>query len=184
MERVNEYIQNVELKALKETTDMKREADVASSRLAQIKYKYSDAIKLQDELEEAGGEEFAKERITVMSLIMRILLIVVSVCTFLYMIRKLRKAQMQTLDTLFWTLFSLTILLMSIFSDFVIKCAEYLGVQSAVNFVYLVMIFFLILRLFLLNVRICKLELKLNEYVEKMAVIKNLEENSTNILKE
>lgn len=64
MERVNEYIQNVELKALKETTDIKREADVASSRLAQIKNKYSDAIKLQDELEEAGGEEFAKERIT------------------------------------------------------------------------------------------------------------------------
>lgn len=110
-----------------------------------------------------------------MSLVMRALLIVVSVCTFMYMIRKLRKSQMQTMDTLFWTLFSLTILIISLFSNFVIKCTAYLGVQSPVNFVYLVIIFFLILRIFLLNVRICKLELKLNEYVEKMAVRKNLE---------
>lgn len=115
-----------------------------------------------------------------MSIVMRVLLIVVSVCTFAYMIRKLRTSQMQTMDTLYWTLFSLTILIMSLFSELVIKCAEYLGVLSPVNFVYLVIIFFLILRIFLLNVRVCKLELKLNEYVEKMAVRKNLEERGTN----
>lgn len=113
-----------------------------------------------------------------MSLIMRTLLIVVSICTFFYVIRKLRKAQMQTLDTLFWTIFSLTILIMSLFPELVIKCTKYLEVQSAVNFVYLVIIFFLILRIFLLNVRVCKLELKLNEYVEKMAVRKNIEEEA------
>lgn len=111
-----------------------------------------------------------------MSIVMRILLIVVSTCTFAYMIRKLRKAQMQTMDTLFWTLFSLTILIMSLFPELVIKCSIYFGVQSAVNFVYLIIIFFLILRIFVLNVRICKLELKLNEYIEIMAVRKNLEE--------
>lgn len=115
-----------------------------------------------------------------MSLVMRALLIVVSICTFLYMIRKLRKAQLQTMDTLFWTFFSLTILIMSLFSELVIKCTESLGVQSAVNFVYLVIIFFLILRVFLLNVRVCKLEQKLNEYIEKMAVRKNLEEKDSN----
>ena len=109
-----------------------------------------------------------------MSTILRVLLLLVSICTFLYMIRKLRKEQMQTLDTLFWAVFSVTILIMSVFSDFVIKCTEYLGVQSAVNFVYLVIIFFLILRIFLLNVRVCKLELKLNEYIEIMAVRDNI----------
>ena len=79
------------------------------------------------------------------------------------------------MDTLFWSLFSLTILIMSLFPELVIQCTIFLGVQSPVNFVYLVIIFFLILRIFLLNVRVCKLELKLNEYIEKMAVRKNLE---------
>ena len=115
-----------------------------------------------------------------MSIVMRVLLIVISVCTFAYMIRKLRKVQMQTMDTFFWTLFSFTILIMSLFPELVIKCTEYVGAQSAVNFVYLVIFFFLILRIFLLNVRVCELELKLNEYVEKMAVRKNLEERNSN----
>lgn len=115
-----------------------------------------------------------------MAPILRILLVIASVCTFLYVIRKLRKEQMKTLDTLFWTIFSLTITIMSLFPELVIKCAEFFGVQSAVNFVYLVIIFFLILRIFLLNVRMCKLELKLNEYIEIMAVRKNLEEGKEN----
>lgn len=115
-----------------------------------------------------------------MSLTMRVLLIVVSVGTFLYVIRKLRKSQMQTMDTLFWTLFALTVLIMSIFSNFVISCTQLLGVKSAVNFVYLVIIFFLILRIFSLNVRVCSLELKLNEYIEKMAVRRNIEDKVKN----
>lgn len=110
-----------------------------------------------------------------MSIIIRILLILVSTCMLLYMIRKLRKEQMQLLDTLFWTVFSFIIFLMSIFSQFVIECTQYLGIVSPVNFVYLVIIFFLILRIFMLNVRVCKLELKLNEYVEKIAVWNNIE---------
>jgi len=104
------------------------------------------------------------------SAIMRILLVFVSVIAFVYMIRKIRKSQLQALDILFWALFSITILLMSIFPDIVIKCTGYLQVQSPVNFVYLVIIFFLILRVFLLNVRICRLELQLNEYIEKTSV--------------
>jgi len=91
------------------------------------------------------------------------------------MIRKLRKAQMQTMDTLYWTLFSITISLLSLFPEVVIKCTKYLGVQSAVNFVYLVIIFFIIIRMFLLNVRLSKLELKSKEYVEIMSVRKNIE---------
>ena len=113
-----------------------------------------------------------------MSYILRILLIVISICTFFYVVRKLRKEHMQTMDTVFWSIFSLTILMMSLFPKLVVKCTEYLGVQSAVNFVYLVIIFFLIIRIFILNVRISKLELKLNEYIEIMSVRKNFEEKN------
>lgn len=111
-----------------------------------------------------------------MSIVLRLLLIVASILTFLYMIRKLRKEQLETMDTLFWTIFVLTIMIMSLFPDIIIKCTEYLGVQSPVNFVFLVIIFFCIIRIFLLNVRICRLEQKLREYIEKMAVRSNLGE--------
>ncbi len=105
-----------------------------------------------------------------LSLTLRILLVLMSILTFIYMIRKLRKEQLQTLDMLFWTLFAMTILIMSLFPEFVVACTDYIGVQSSVNFVYLVIFFFLIIRIFLLNVRVSKLETKLNEYVINMAV--------------
>lgn len=95
------------------------------------------------------------------------------------MIRKLRKEQLQILDTLFWFLFIVAILLMSIFPEGVMLLAEIIGVQSAVNFVFLIIIFFLFLKCFWLTVRVSRLEASLQRFVEEYAVRKNIEENNS-----
>lgn len=112
-----------------------------------------------------------------MSSILRFLLFMVSIFTFLYIVRKLRKEQLQILDTLFWFVFIVVILLMSIFPKGVMFLTEIIGVQSSVNFVFLVIIFFLFIRCFLLTIRVYRLENNFQRFVEEYAVRKNIEES-------
>lgn len=114
-----------------------------------------------------------------MSIILRILLLIVSILTFIYIIRKLRKAQVQIADVVFWLFFSLILLLMSIFPSSIIYMTKLLGVLSPVNFVYLVMIFLLFIRCFLLSIRVSCLEEKLKNLVEELAILEILKNEKT-----
>lgn len=105
-----------------------------------------------------------------MSPILRILLIVASVATGFYIRRKLKKSQMQIADVLFWFLFAMILIFMSVFPEAVEWLTELLGVVSPVNFVFLVVIFLLIVRCFSLSVKVSGLEAKLNNLVEEFGV--------------
>ena len=111
-----------------------------------------------------------------MSLPLRIMLIIASVLTGFYIRKKLQKSQMQIADVVFWMLFGMVLILMSIFPDVVVWLTELIGVQSPVNFVFLVVIFLVIVRCFSLSVKVSLLEAKLQQLVEDDAVSKTLEE--------
>ncbi len=111
-----------------------------------------------------------------MSLPLRIMLIIASVLTGFYIRKKLQKSQMQIADVVFWMLFGMVLILMSIFPDAVVWLTELIGVQSPVNFVFLVVIFLVIVRCFSLSVKVSLLEAKLQQLVEDDAVSKTLEE--------
>ena len=111
-----------------------------------------------------------------MSLPLRIMLIIASVLTGFYIRKKLQKSQMQIADVVFWMLFGMVLILMSIFPDAVVWLTELIGVQSPVNFVFLVIIFLVIVRCFSLSVKVSLLEAKLQQLVEDDAVSKTLEE--------
>ncbi len=107
-----------------------------------------------------------------MSPVLRVMLIVASVATGFYIRRKLRKSQMQIADVLFWILFAVVLIFMSVFPEAVSWFTELLGVVSPVNFVFLVVIFLLIVRCFSLSVKVSSLEAKLDKLVEEFAVSK------------
>lgn len=111
-----------------------------------------------------------------MSLPLRVMLIAASVLTGFYIRRKLQKSQMQIADVIFWMFFGMVLVFMSIFPDAVIWLTELIGVQSPVNFVFLVVIFLVIVRCFSLSVKVSLLEAKLQQLVEDTAVSKTLEE--------
>ena len=79
-----------------------------------------------------------------MSIAIRVLLIVVSLFTFIYMLRKIRKSQLQIEHALFWIVFCGLLLILSIFPGIAIWISEVLGLQSPVNLVFLIIIFVLI----------------------------------------
>ena len=112
-----------------------------------------------------------------MSLILRALLLLFAVGTALYVHRKLGKAQMQVYDTVFWILFAVLLVVLSVFPNVAIWCAVRLGVISPVNFIFLVMIFLLFLLVFLLSIKLSNLQENFKSLVEELAVRDNLEKS-------
>ena len=105
-----------------------------------------------------------------MSVSLRIVLIIASILTLLYMLRKIQKSQLKIDDSIFWMFFSAGLLILSIFPDIAVFFSQILGIQSASNFIFLAIIFVLLLKLFLMTVKISKLENKLQTLVQRLAV--------------
>ena len=112
-----------------------------------------------------------------MTLVLRLVLVLASVFTFWYVARKLRKSQVQIMDTVFWLVLSFGVIVLAIFPQIAINLAELLGVQSPANFVYLIMIFVVLIRCFLLSIRVSFLEDKVRKLVQEIGIRENLGKN-------
>ena len=105
-----------------------------------------------------------------MSAVFRIILVLVSLATLIYISRKLKKAQVDTHDTIFWLMFSFILILLSIFPDIANVVSNILGIYSTVNTVFLIIIFALLIRVFLLTIKISQMEHKIRVLVEELAI--------------
>lgn len=105
-----------------------------------------------------------------MSLTMRILLIAGSLLTALYVLLRVRKSRMRTEDSVFWLVFSLILVLMGLLPDLVTGLASRIGVLSAANLVFLIVIFLLIIKLFLMDQRISDLHRQTTETAQTVAI--------------
>ena len=115
-----------------------------------------------------------------MSLVLRIFLIVVSFISIIYVIRRIRKAKLRIDYSLFWIIVSILIMLLAIFPGVAIKLATMMGVMSAVNLIYLVMIFILLLHNFSMTMKISPLESKINNLTEEIAIREKQETDQKN----
>lgn len=114
------------------------------------------------------------ERTNNMSPQLRILLIIVSFLTAIFVLRKIRKAQMKINDAIPWIVMPIVLLLLGVFPQLAINVAILLGIESPVNFVYLVIIFLLIIIIFSLLIKLSNLEYKLICLVEEVAIRERL----------
>ena len=105
-----------------------------------------------------------------MSGILRICLIVASVLTCVFIQRKLKKAQVRGYDTIFWLLFSGVLILISIFPEIADWMARLVGIYSSENVVFLIIIFSLLIRVFLMTLKISRLENSVVNLVEELAI--------------
>lgn len=105
-----------------------------------------------------------------MSVLLRVALIVASLFTFLYVGRKIRKSQMRLEDAIIWVLISVGLIVLSIFPHIAYWASSLFGFQAPVNFIFLVMIFILLLKLFLVSIHVSVLESKITELVQEIAL--------------
>jgi hypothetical protein len=105
-----------------------------------------------------------------MSTILRLLLILASIATFLYFLIKIRTSKVNIEDALFWFLFSLAIIMLGIFPDIVIFLTRLAGIQSPVNGLFLIILFIILVRLFTLTLKVSMLTLKLDKLTQTFAL--------------
>ena len=108
----------------------------------------------------------------VVSISLRVLLIVSAAVVLFFVVRKLKKSQMQALDSLFWLLFSLSFVILGIFPEIAIACSALFGFVSPSNLVFLYVIAVLVVRDFCNSLRLAKLEERLNSLVQAVALDK------------
>lgn len=69
-----------------------------------------------------------------MTMTLRILLILVSVATFLQMMRKIRQSKIQIESAIFWIVLALVLVAFSVFPSIADFAAHCLGIYSTANF--------------------------------------------------
>ena len=105
-----------------------------------------------------------------MTIVLRCALMLVSVLTFVIIVRKIRNAKVQIEYSLFWIVFSAGLLVLSFFPDLATIAARLLGIYAPVNFIFLFVIFVLLIHQFLNSIKISQLENKLKELTQELAV--------------
>lgn len=118
-----------------------------------------------------------------MSYYLRFVILMASILTLIYVIAKIRKAQIQLQDSLFWLFLGVVFVIMGLFPQVVYFFTRKMGFQAPVNLIFLVMIFILLIKVFLSSIKISQLENKLDTLVQELAVSENLK-NEEDLKKE
>lgn len=103
-----------------------------------------------------------------MTITLRIILIILSIISFILCIKKIKQSKLKVENSVTWMIGSIILILMSIFSNAVEYISSKLGFMAPVNFVFLVIIGFLLIQTFIDNIRISTLNEKvkdLNHYI-------------------
>lgn len=98
-----------------------------------------------------------------MSITLRIILIVASVLAFILCIRRIKQSKLKVTNTLVWLIGCIVLIIMAIFSGAVEWISNKLGFIAPVNFVFLVIITFLLIQTFIDNIRIATLNEKIKD---------------------
>ena len=104
-----------------------------------------------------------------------ITLIIACVITLLF--GKIKKSQFKIGDTVYWLVFCLLLLAMSIFPNAIYYISKIIGFESSSNFVFVAIIFLLLVKIFLLDARLAKTEDKLTKLAQKYAIDNEKNEN-------
>ena len=105
-----------------------------------------------------------------MSIVLRIALIIVSFLVVVFVLRKIRKTQLDIDDAIYWIIASVLLLVLSIFPQLAIWASDLLGIESAANFVFLFMIFVVLVKLFNMAIDLSVQKQRLNRLIQRLAL--------------
>ena len=105
-----------------------------------------------------------------MPVVLRIVLIVSSILMLIYMLKKVKKSKVQIEHTIFWIIFGVFLILISLIPQIVYLFSHLLGIQSPANLVLVFIIFILLIKQFLMTIEMSQLEIKIRELVEEIAL--------------
>lgn len=105
-----------------------------------------------------------------MGLKQQMFFIIISIITFLFIIRKIQKNHLNIEQAISWILWSIALLIVSIFPDIAAFLARMLGFISTSNFIFSMFIFFLYIMLFSQTITISKMKERELEMIQKLSI--------------
>lgn len=108
-----------------------------------------------------------------MSIALRILLMAGALLTFLYVLRRVRKCDMNVGDTVFWIVFSVALIILAVFPRIAYSLSEILGFMSPINFIVVLVIAVLVLKIFSMSIEIGKLRDRLSVLAQDIGLERN-----------
>ena len=112
-----------------------------------------------------------------MSITLRIIFIVSSLFSFILCIKRVKQSKLKVENSIVWLMGSIILILMSIFSWIVEWISEKLGFMAPVNFVFSMLIVFLLIQTFINNIKISMLNEKIKDLNHYIALSENKEKN-------
>lgn len=97
-----------------------------------------------------------------MSGTLRIFLIIASLVTVAWILRKIRKLKVKMEDAIFWLIFSGILIVLAIFPEISYWFSRILGIESPANLVFLLVICLLLEKIFTLSIIMSQLEEKVS----------------------
>lgn len=108
---------------------------------------------------------------------LRTLLLIASIVTAIWILRKIRKNRVKQEDALFWICFAIVLAVLGVFPKVSYLMASLLGIQSPSNFVFMAIIAILIEKIFSLSIQVSSLESKVEVMAAELAIrCKNIED--------
>ncbi len=105
-----------------------------------------------------------------MSPTLRVLLVVASIFTVIWILWQIRKFKVKMEDAIFWTFFAFILLILAIFPEISFWLSRLLGFISPANLIYLVVIFLLVEKIFTLSIVVSQLEEKISILSSELAI--------------
>lgn len=105
-----------------------------------------------------------------MSVTLRVLLLLASVATVIWILYKIRRLKVKMEDTIFWIFFAGIMFLLGVFPKIVYKLADLVGIMSPANCIFLLMIIILFEKVFTLSILVSQLEEKVTVLSAEVAL--------------
>lgn len=96
-----------------------------------------------------------------MSITLRIVLMTSALVTVVWILRKIYKCQVKLKDAIFWFCMALVLAVLGIVPEIAYRCAEKIGIQAPVNFIFLFILALMIEKIFTLSIIVSQLEDKI-----------------------
>lgn len=105
-----------------------------------------------------------------MTIMLRGFLVICALIMLFFVARKLRKSQIQVMDSIFWLLFSISLVLLALVPEIAFFLSDILGFQAPVNLVFLYVIGVLVIKDFSLTVKLSQFRQKLTTLIQEIAL--------------
>ena len=105
-----------------------------------------------------------------MSGLLRILLIVSAVLLLIFMLKRIRYAKLKIEYAVFWIAFAAVLVIMGVFLQLCYIISDFIGFQSPISMVFLIIIFVMIVKMFFMTLEISNLENKVDNLTQQIAI--------------